>query len=221
VPREWYGQAPFSHPSPSSPSILRTFFPFLSANYLPHITPNIRGESITHLHDRIASALESIIKDVDAEIAAQQSQGRSEGDKEEYALLICSHAAPIIAMGRVLTGFMPDDISAEDFKPFTCGLSKFVRRRQNTTIPSSVSSLDPETDKATPDWREGNGVGGGWDCVVNGDCSFLSGGEERGWHFSGEEDFDTGPVDGKGLLGERGLGVNGGGNGPSDGGSKL
>jgi transcription factor C subunit 7 len=25
------------------------------------------------------------------------------------------------------------------------------------------------------------GVGGGWECTVNGDCSFLSGGEERGW----------------------------------------
>ena len=31
------------------------------------------------------------------------------------------------------------------------------------------------------DWRAGKGVAGGWDCVLNGDCSHLEGGEERGW----------------------------------------
>jgi transcription factor C subunit 7 len=96
---------------------------------------------------------------------------------------------------------MPAEVSEEDFHPFTCGLSKFTRR---TTSPS------PSSLKSIPDWQHGNGVGGGWDCVLNGDCSFLSGGEERGWHFSGEEDFDTGPVDGKGLGAGLGIGGNGG-----------
>lgn len=32
-----------------------------------------------------------------------------------------------------------------------------------------------------PDWRGGKGVNGGWDCVLNGDCSYLSNGAERGW----------------------------------------
>lgn len=40
------------------------------------------------------------------------------------------------------------------------------------------------------DWRGGKGVGGGWVQKVNGDCSFLSKGEERNWWFSGEEDWD-------------------------------
>ena len=31
------------------------------------------------------------------------------------------------------------------------------------------------------DWRAGKGVAGGWDCVINGDCNHLEGGEERGW----------------------------------------
>jgi hypothetical protein len=31
-----------------------------------------------------------------------------------------------------------------------------------------------------PDWK-GQGVGGGWDCISNGDCTFLGGGAERGW----------------------------------------
>ena len=33
----------------------------------------------------------------------------------------------------------------------------------------------PETN-----WRAG-GVAGGWDCLLNGDCNHLEGGEERGW----------------------------------------
>jgi len=202
--REWYGTAPFAHPSPSATPLLRTFFPFLSPDYTPHISPNLRGESIAELHDRIALALATIITDVDAEISSFESElSDSSGKaKEEYALLICSHAAPIIAMGRALTGHMPEDISVEDFKPFTCGLSKFTRRKL-----AAASMTDPGE---IPDWKDGKGVGGGWDCVLNGDCSFLRGGEERGWHFSGEEDFDTGPVDGKGLAGQ-GLGIGNGG----------
>ncbi|KAL2373440.1 hypothetical protein RJZ57_002073 [Blastomyces gilchristii] len=48
--------------------------------------------------------------------------------------------------------------------------------------------------KKVPRWQGGVGVGGGWDCVGNGECGFLSGGKERGWHFNGEEDFDTTPA---------------------------
>jgi len=29
--------------------------------------------------------------------------------------------------------------------------------------------------------------------MLNGDCSFLAGGEERGWRFSGDEDFLNNP----------------------------
>ena len=35
-----------------------------------------------------------------------------------------------------------------------------------------------------PDWKDGKGIGGGWDCLVNGDTSFLSAGAERGWLVS-------------------------------------
>lgn len=31
------------------------------------------------------------------------------------------------------------------------------------------------------DWKGGKGVAGGWDCVINGNCNHLDGGEERGW----------------------------------------
>lgn len=120
-------------------------------------------------------------------------------------------------MGRALTGNMPDDSSVEDFHVFTAGLSTFVRRKSSfssfspssrsnneeddldTSLAQGTQLLRPGTDLGVlgvPDWKNGKGVGGGWDCVVNGDCRFLSAGAERGWHFNGDESFDTGPMDG-------------------------
>lgn len=89
----------------------------------------------------------------------------------------------MIAIGRALTGRMPEDEGEEDFNCFTCAFSKFERR---TKVPMTVwpePKWDPQHPDDIPDmqWRNGNGVGGGWDCKVNGDCSFLQGGEERGW----------------------------------------
>ena len=91
---------------------------------------------------------------------------------------------------------MPDDPDEEDFNVFTAGLSTFRRRallpveggaRGSGDSGRDISSLAPGTkltkDTITvPQWRGGRGVGGGWDCVANGDCSFLSEGAERGWY---------------------------------------
>lgn len=131
---------------------------------------------------------------MDAEIAEIESSQRPE-DRTSKAILIISHAAPLIAIGRALTGNMPDDPDVEDFNVFTAGLSRFVRRKDDgigieagngekadAALAPGTKILRPET--SIPDWRGGNGVGGGWDCVVNGDCSFLSGGAERGWLVS-------------------------------------
>lgn len=92
----------------------------------------------------------------------------------------------MIAIGRALTGRMPEDEGEEDFNCFTCAFSKFVRRPQSKYTGSGqglAQGWSAEKPDAVPDlgWRGGKGVGGGWDCEVNGDCSFLSGGEERGW----------------------------------------
>ncbi|KAL2006578.1 hypothetical protein VTN00DRAFT_9246 [Thermoascus crustaceus] len=218
---EWFGPTTFfDHPSPSPPSTLRSHFPTIlhpapESHYTPHLIPSTRGETIAQLHDRVATTLQAIIADVDAEIDAFEASlppGSPERTSSK-AILICSHAAPLIAMGRALTGNMPEDSGVEDFKVFTAGLSTFVRRGRPTRSSSSSCISDripagegdksgrlaPGTkivrpDTSVPDWRGGKGVGGGWDCVVNGDCSFLSGGAERGWHFNGEESFDTGPM---------------------------
>ena len=170
---EWFGHAWFKQPAPASPKRLKEdFFPWLDDTYQSLLIPCEYGERIGELHDRIAKALELIVKDVDEEYALQDR------GEEEVTVLICGHAAQIIAAGRALTGLVPDDYDEEDFQCFTCGISRFARRQPAV----------------------GEGVAGGWDCVVNSDCGHLSQGEERGWHFHGDESFDS---YGGGMLGRR------------------
>jgi transcription factor C subunit 7 len=178
---EWYGTARFDHPSPASPTLLATLFPKENFNkeYTPFIRPSVSGETIASLHERTAYALHRIIEQCD--------------DEGVKAVVICTHAATLIAAGRALTGRMPEDTSEEDFWPYTCGVSVFVRKTK--TLDSGVGewkgvgSQVPEVK-----WKDGKGVGGGWECTVHGDCSFLKDGAERVWHFSGDEAFDTTPA---------------------------
>ncbi|TDZ23525.1 Transcription factor tau 55 kDa subunit [Colletotrichum orbiculare MAFF 240422] len=142
------------------------------------VVPSRNGETIAQLHDRVAAAVEAIIAQCDA-------QGKR-------AVVLCSHAAAIIALGRVLTGVMPESIDAEDFRAFTCGLSVFRRIKPSSSARISGTDATGHGPAAEPtSWRNGRGVGGGWVCELNSDCSFLSGGEERGWRFSGDESFST------------------------------
>lgn len=159
---EWYGAAPFEHPTSAPPAELKDLFPAYDTSYVPAVTPSRTGETISQLHERVALTLDAIIKRCD--------------EMGVRAVLLCSHAATIIAIGRTLTGNMPDNVETEDFRVFTCGLSTFRRRSANTDSPDGVI---PPDSKAL-NWK-GKGVGGGWVCEVNSDCSFLSGGEERGW----------------------------------------
>lgn len=90
---------------------------------------------------------------------------------------------------------MPVDSGEEDFNVFTAGLSTFKRRtgppaattaRKDDDGQSIESLLAPGTQSLrsgmkVPEWMKGRGVGGGWDCVQNGDCRFLSGGAQKGW----------------------------------------
>ncbi|OXV06811.1 hypothetical protein Egran_05423 [Elaphomyces granulatus] len=223
---EWFGTSSFNHPSPASPAILQSLFPNIvhsdpEQHYSPEVIPSSHGETIIQLHDRLATTLAAIIARVDSEVEIFEAlqPHSSPMARSSKAIMICSHAAPLIAMGRALTGCMPEDPEEEDFKVFTTGLSTFVRRKRPTVIRSRSGSGDREGNLVigtsseqvgedvigrlapgtkvggphikVPDWTEGKGVGGGWDCISNSDCGFLSGGEERGWHFNGEESFDT------------------------------
>ncbi|KAL4795753.1 histidine phosphatase superfamily [Aspergillus venezuelensis] len=209
---EWFGSTTFfHHPTPPilaslmSPSA-PTPAPFTlnRSRSTPLLYTSTRGESIPQLHHRLATALAGIIREVDAEITAAEADIAVE-KRTSKAVLICAHAAPLIAIGRVLTGHMPSDSGEEDFYVYTAGLSTFRRRgggsigaesvdRKNEGLLAEGTKITDPERTFVPDWQNGKGVGGGWDCIVNGDCSFLSGGAERGWHFNGEESFDTGPM---------------------------
>ncbi|VUC38123.1 unnamed protein product [Clonostachys rosea] len=172
---EWFGRAWFVQPRPGDAAQLREFFPWVDQNYVPKLTPAEKGEKIHELHDRVAKGLALVIEDVDNEFAAA-----GKGD-QEVTLLLCSHAAAIIASGRALTGNVPDDYDEIDFGCFTSGISKFVRKK--TPAPGEAYFRD--------DWRNNGGVAGGWNCELNSDASHLSGGPQNGWHFQGDHAFDS------------------------------
>lgn len=168
---EFYGLARFDHPSPASIEVLNSHFPHLYAEKDPICIPSTKGESIPQLHDRLAYTLHHLIARADADLNRPKS------------LLICTHAAAMIAIGRVLTGRMPEDEGEEDFRCGTCSFTKFVRKGGRREAKEMEAWRKEKADEV-PDvgWRNGGGVGGGqWECVVNGDCSFLENGEERTW----------------------------------------
>ncbi|KAI5926590.1 histidine phosphatase superfamily [Camillea tinctor] len=128
---EWYGLAHFTHPTAAPLDELQTFFPEVDANYVSGLAPPRNGELIPELYERVAACIQAIIERSDRE-----------GKK---AILVCSHAAVIIALGRVLTGRVPKDATVEDFGAFTCGLSIYRRqgshKREVPTPPTMSTTL--------------------------------------------------------------------------------
>ncbi|KAF4456248.1 Transcription factor tau 55 kDa subunit [Fusarium albosuccineum] len=121
---EFFGAAPFDHPIPASSKRLKASFPAYDENYVSALTPSRKGETIQDLYGRVAAAVQAIIDRCDAE-------GRR-------AVVLCTHAAVVIALGRVLTGHIPESVETEDFQAFTCGLSVYRRRSmQSSTTPGS------------------------------------------------------------------------------------
>lgn len=178
---EFHGRAWFAHPSPALLKELdEEHFPdILDLSYKAIITPDVHGETIDMLHDRLAYALHKTIEACDKD------------SKGPRTILICSHAASIIAMGRVLTGNMPENFATDDFQCYTAGLSVYKRRRTKVILEGVVGEWDEKTPDKIPqlDWKGGKGVMGGWDCLKNSDCSFLSGGAERGWLVESEQQY--------------------------------
>ncbi|KAH6998533.1 histidine phosphatase superfamily [Ilyonectria robusta] len=163
---EFFGAAPFNHPIPASPEKLKAFFPSYDDTYASALAPSRKGEGIDDLYRRVAGAMQSIIDRCDAE--------------GKRAVVLCTHAAVVIALGRVLTGRIPDSVETKDFHAYTCGLSVYRRQGAQGSVTteraSGMSAADAEDM-------------GNWECELDSDCSFLSSGEERGWMFSGDESF--------------------------------
>ena len=132
------------------------------------LSPASSGEGIAELHDRCAYVLARIISEVDAASSTDEAE----------SIVVSSHAAPIIAIGRALTGSMPEDPTTVDFHTYTCSVSKFTRKGSNK---ASVSRMPGGQLPLTIDWKNGKGVGGGWLCEVNAGVDHLSNGGERDW----------------------------------------
>ncbi|KPM43526.1 hypothetical protein AK830_g3035 [Neonectria ditissima] len=172
---EFFGAAPFDHPIPASPEKLKAIFPAYDDAYISALAPSRKGEGIDDLYRRVAGAVQSIISRCD-------SEGRR-------AVVLCTHAAVVIALGRVLTGRIPDSVDTDDFGAFTCGLSVYRRKHTGKSadqLRSRPGYIDDPDKQGTAD---GSGVSatepgdmGKWDCELNSDCSFLSSGAERGWY---------------------------------------
>ena len=115
-----------------------------------------------------------------------------ESGNDPIAILVCTHAAPLIAIARVLTGLIPADVEKDDFKTYTACITRFERQSlQSVQGQNALAKALGEDDEVPPlDVVHGKkGVAGGWTCVLNGDCRHLQGGEERGWNFAGDESF--------------------------------
>lgn len=124
---EWFGSAPFAHPQPASPEVLKAMFPAYDDSYVSSIVPDRKGETLAQLYKRVAAAMQAIIDRCDAE-------GRR-------AVVLCTHAAVVIVLGRILTGNVPDNVEVDDFGAFTCGLS--VYRRHSTPSPNRSPGTYP------------------------------------------------------------------------------
>lgn len=163
---EWFGSAPFEHPGPASPSVLKSLFPAFDESYVSAQYPPKRGETLAQLQARLAATMQSIIDRCDAE--------------DRRAIVLCTHAAVVIMLGRILTGNFPETVDTDDFQAFTCGLSVYRRRLINQDeglrAKGDLPGKEPNPSAAV----------GGWSCEANSDCRFLTGGEERGWYVQGE-----------------------------------
>lgn len=144
--------------------------------------PRDTGETFDEVHERCAYVLARMIEEIDGEWKESGTGVKS--------VLLCGHAASVIAMGRALVGDVDLEVRAG-----TASCSEYVRREGwDRVVHKPVPRVAPgggeeEGGSYVPSvgWRGGVGVGGGWDLVRNGDCSFLEGGEERNWWFNGDE----------------------------------
>ncbi|KAI5479846.1 hypothetical protein MNV49_002404 [Pseudohyphozyma bogoriensis] len=150
---EWYlpvrrGLHPRSHPA----ATLKTWFPTIDPSAHDSLVyPTQKGESIVQIHDRAEDIIRRLVAKLD----------KVEGLR---TVVIYTHAATNIAMGRALVGDREREIRSA-----TCSVGKYVR----------VQGKEAESDGL-----------GEWEMVSNGDCSFLKNGEERHWDFSYVEEYE-------------------------------
>lgn len=163
---DWFGKALVEYPPPPDLQTLRRFFPKLTEQS-SYAIPRY-GEGLEEVHDRVAYVLARIIADADVACTLDRPE----------AIIISTHAAVLITMGRALTGRVPEDRTEKDFDTYTCSVSTYKRKQQFSNQDLKVWKLADPVPKFA--WR-GNGVGGGWNCTVNAGVQHLTNGGERNW----------------------------------------
>ncbi|ODV89708.1 hypothetical protein CANCADRAFT_27754 [Tortispora caseinolytica NRRL Y-17796] len=112
---EWYSRSRVTHPSPASPEVLQQFFPdiAIAKDYEPTVVPSTEGETYQELEQRCAKALAQLIDRF--------------SDRE--AILICTHAATKIVIGRALLNDPNLMVRAG-----TCSIDKYTLNGNQWTI---------------------------------------------------------------------------------------
>lgn len=136
------------HPRALQASELVQHCPRIDPLHQSLVYPSQRGESMVGVHDRANDVLTKLISQVE----------RNDTQNEIKHVVIFTHAATLIAMGRALTND-PD----LPIRSGTCSIGKYKRLL------------------TAKDQRGGLGI---WEQTMNGETSFLEGGEERHWEFS-------------------------------------
>jgi transcription factor C subunit 7 len=141
------------HPLPGPANELQKFVPRIDpSSHESLLVPSRGGETVEQLHERARTVMGRLIESLDDSDIDSSASATGEEERESVrAILVCSHAATIIALGRALTGD-----SALDVRTGCCSISRYRRR------PGSQGTL------------------GVWECEENGETSFLTRGEEAG-----------------------------------------
>ncbi|KAK6438854.1 C6 zinc cluster transcription factor-like protein [Oleoguttula sp. CCFEE 5521] len=189
---EWYGLNRTDDPTPATAAELQNFYAGIEPEHQSLFVPAVTGESIEELYERSAYVLSRLIKQLDEDPSGPES------------VVLCTHAASLVAFSRVLAGNVPSDPSTQDFIAYTACVTRFERQDAVPVkvLPKPVAS----SRKLQSDWLNEHARGGRWRCVLNGYSGYLSSGRQRGWRFSGKESFDH-KVQAHGLDAGTGLGV--------------
>ncbi|WFD43958.1 hypothetical protein MPSI1_002623 [Malassezia psittaci] len=138
------------HPSPRRAEHVQPYYPTVSTRWTPLLYPDPRGETVQDVHQRVFECFRRI------EIRLN--------DWKVKRVLLVSHAASIIALGRMLLSDGDYSIAAQPIKAPTASVSKYQR---DTTRK--------------------------WIQIYNGNTTFLPDGPEREWDFSYVPENNTEP----------------------------
>lgn len=139
---EWYKRERLTHPSAASPSELKKFFPTVKEDYKSLVQVPVEGETEEELHERSKLAFQAVLEDI------------NKNSPDVKTILVVSHAATRIGLGRALVGERYLNI-----RTGVCSLDRFV--------------LEQDKESKIGNFR----------MEYSGKCDFLKEGEEMHWSF--------------------------------------